>query len=1193
MHRPALWVFLVLLSAVSLSAHGADRLFVVEGEVRIAGTRTTVPGATISFSYGEGPRSGIVTDHEGRFRWTPPATVSVTAGPDGSPAGDRDVMIQDMGSGVWTWDLVSADPVTPPVVQARQGALEKLRKPAKARWRATEQGPRLILECLPFGEVEVLVRGPDGAAVVDQAVRVYSAVAPHDFFSGGSGVEFRGRTDGAGTFRLRWYEGVLRLHVLVPDIGFGSTGTFEVLPGKTTRASLPPLARFARVEGTVDPKLLQPGLSVGRLPDPITPRVWERGQAELDDQGRFVLTDTVPGTFEVAALAPGKVQYPRPNRVRVRVEPGQTLRGIVIRPTEPANVPQARGRPSASPAEAASPVGGPRPKQDVVWVEGTARDAAGRGVAEAAVAVRTAYSGGVRMYERVEETTTDAQGHYRISGPLLDAMISLVVIVHARGRLPVVAYAPAPSAATPKRAPLDVTLPEEGAHGTIRVRVLKDGKPHPGASVQLVSEGVTDLGMWAAETGKSSPASRAMDSAFYPRATTGADGRASFANLFPGTYQLDASSALPPGAVGRPDRDDRERGHAQGIGVAAGQVVETEVALYPPSLKVPIQIVRPDDAPVVAQTLSLSLGLRSPSGSTMLKLDDHGVGTYAFSARGLWAVDVRFRDTPLQSFPVDTEPFYQAEALLPVSPSAALPEPIVLKGTRRERGGIRAELRDADGKPVRGSVMIVTRLHLDRRLDQAASTDAQGVARFADLPHGRYLLRGSIDGLVPATIPGPGPLPEDDALVNQVAFADEPVVVEPGIEARVVLQPRRVGYIRGTLKPPAERNVADYRVLPPTDPITTLESGQGVDAGSGTFVSGPYRAGRVTLRMVRVVENDRDQTLGDEVVEIPAGGVARVELHPPDAPEPAKGPSVDGPGRAMLGMGGVTYLTEVPPGTGGTVFLADGATPAFGARGLLIVPGQAQRAASAVSDGAGKLSWRGRWVSSPPRRRDGGPAAKPSAVVWLPGRSGATVVEVEPGQPFRAVLPAPLEVRGSVTLAGRPSAGADARLRVFAAHQGRGDLDAALSLETTADAQGQFALRGVTPGRYQVQAARDGIWLSPSVIVDVNAANPPGALTLDIPEPGAPIALEVVDREGRPVPGRSLTLARPEGPLAELWPSTLRTDTAGRLTLWGLEAGTHSLRIDGETNPRKIEAPAAGGVARAPRVVRLVCDQAQ
>ncbi len=149
-------------------------------------------------------------------------------------------------------------------------------------------------------------------------------------------------------------------------------------------------------------------------------------------------------------------------------------------------------------------------------------------------------------------------------------------------------------------------------------------------------------------------------------------------------------------------------------------------------------------------------------------------------------------------------------------------------------------------------------------------------------------------------------------------------------------------------------------------------------------------------------------------------------------------------------------------------------------------------------------------------------------------------------------------------------------------------LDGALSLEATAQADGRFELRGLTPGRYAVQAARDGIWLSRGIELTIGADKDPAPLALDIPEPGAPVTLHVVDRAGRPVADQPIGLVRPEGPLASLWPAGLRTDPAGTLTLRGLEAGRHTLLIGDGKERREIVVPAAGESETRPAVERIV-----
>ncbi|MEJ7639426.1 MAG: hypothetical protein WKF75_15980 [Singulisphaera sp.] len=97
----------------------------------------------------------------------------------------------------------------------------------------------------------------------------------------------------------------------------------------------------------------------------------------------------------------------------------------------------------------------------------------------------------------------------------------------------------------------------------------------------------------------------------------------------------------------------------------------------------------------------------------------------------------------------------------------------------------------------------------------------------------------------------------------------------------------------------------------------------------------------------------------------------------------------------------------------------------------------------------------------------------------------------------------------------------------------------------------------------------------------------PPEIDLDIAEPGEPLAIELVDERGRPVVGRDVTPIRPDGPLASLWPSRYRTDAAGRALILGLEAGPHTVRIDGETRPREVRIGAASGPVPQPQVARF------
>ena len=272
-----------------------------------------------------------------------------------------------------------------------------------------------------------------------------------------------------------------------------------------------------------------------------------------------------------------------------------------------------------------------------------------------------------------------------------------------------------------------------------------------------------------------------------------------------------------------------------------------------------------------------------------------------------------------------------------------------------------------------------------------------------------------------------------------------------------------------------------------------------------------------------------------------------------------------------------------------TVVQADGATPAFAAQALLFVPGQPQPVSMGLAGADGRLVWRGLWVSVDPaaRGRDGN-VDRPTLVVSLPGSTGATIVPLEPGRATRVVLPAPVAAEGTISLGGRPIAGAGGRIRVVADHKGRGVLDAALGREVTATPDGRFTLPGLTPGRYLVQAAREEIWVSSPVELDVAPGQAPPPLTLDIPEPGEDVALKVVDPDGHPLADESLTLARPAGPLAGLWPATFHTDASGVLILRGLPAGQHVVTLADATGEASFQVRPAPASHSPPNTVRII-----
>jgi hypothetical protein len=238
-------------------------------------------------------------------------------------------------------------------------------------------------------------------------------------------------------------------------------------------------------------------------------------------------------------------------------------------------------------------------------------------------------------------------------------------------------------------------------------------------------------------------------------------------------------------------------------------------------------------------------GLGGNRSNTSLKRDGQGIATYAFESPGLWYINVRFRDTELRSFPTHEEPYYEAEALLPVSPGLAPADPIRLVGVRRERGSLRVQLLDSEARPARGMFEIV---EFEGQVDYAGATDDRGVVQFKDMPSRAYQLRGFIGGRRRRPSRGPSePMPEDTALRGRFVVPGDTATVAAGKKPSAELRARPVGYVCGTLRPRAGHKVSEYLVTPGCD-RRILEPRWRLEPDSGQFLCGPLLAGTVRIR---------------------------------------------------------------------------------------------------------------------------------------------------------------------------------------------------------------------------------------------------------------------------------------------------------------------------------------------------------
>lgn len=1149
-------------------------LAAIDGIVRVAGTDRPAAGMLVHILDLGSAENTVVTDDEGRFRWEPK-----NFGSQGPAWEGRE------GPGCWV------EPADPPwsrevvAAESEYGGkpdwtrhLEEFAHRAKSSWQQVDGRTLLIVESPPTGELEVLVRGPDGTPVADRAIDVFPHGGPMRF-GDGVALRFRGRTDAEGRFRMRWLVGPRPLRIVVPGLGYGTIGTVEVAADRVARAGTPPLARFGRIEGTVEPAPGGPGTTVF-----AGHRAWDQVRAKCDAGGRFVLDDVMSGTIRPLARRNGQ-RLPT-EQVTVAVPLGGLAR-VTLRPPTPRPQPEPVIRPI-----------GPKPGEkevEVVWVAGRVVDEARRPQPGAKVYARGDFHGGIRMYEDIREATADADGRYGVRGPLRNMVGPLAVVASTEGKPPAVAYAIPPSKPDEMRPTLDLTLADRG--GDLRVAIIKDGRPVPGASVRLTSRSGAGLYSPVYVGAARGPGRAAITAAFEPTAQAGPDGVARFGNIYPGLYQVAASESPAPDALGRLGEMGGQpfpwRGQdpaapayalAEGLAVIARRELSYTLAVHPQSYLLKLRAVAPDGWSPLKQHLSFQFGRRETGASATFETDDKGVGRYDFGSPGLWAVDVRFRDAEVRWSPLSQEPFYRAAVVLPMSPALPLPDPVELKAERREPGSLRARLLDAEGHPARGTIAILGgSMGFDEAIDHAATVDDKGGVTFRDLPSGDYTLRGWIDGLEPPPNPqAPGPLPEDASLRGRLAVPTVLASVRADAETSVEVRAQPVGYVRGTIQLPEGRAPADYVIQPWIDWRSRLTQYR-VDREAGRFLCGPLLPGKLVIEYQLRADGNTFRRAGTQEVEVPPGEVADIVLTPGAA---EAGPATKDQGQVVLGMGGLSTREGVGGIPTGTVRRSDGESAAFAARGLLFQPEHDQPSASGVTDASGRLTWSGAWMSGE-SRGGGGRVARPTAVVWQPGETGAAVVELAPGRPFRATLPPPIAAGGRVTLGGRPADGRNARLLVVAAHRGLGVLDEALSVRASAGTDGRFTLRGLTPGRYRIQAARDGIWLSAGVDLVVERGDTPPEIDLDIAEPGEPLAVELVDERGRPVVGRDVTPIRPDGPLASLWPSSFRTDAAGRALILGLEAGPHAVRIDGETRPREVLIGAASGPVGRPRVARF------
>jgi hypothetical protein len=1060
----------------------------------------------------------------------------------------------------------------------------------------------------PSVQVELTVRGSDGHIVADKAVEIKAVEQTKT-----PQAEQAVTTDSQGVARFKVRPGYFSLAITVHGIGYGMTTPTNFEQGAIAHPTLPLLAGYGSIDGTT-PSSCPPEAHVG-----ISSSMYGAvSSVRADKSGHFHADDVPGGDWDVFASSNACVQQCG-MVLSVHVNVGEETKGVtlgkvlgvctppasmkattatsptVVAPKSPQSTPAPSGpsgkttTPDNNPAGKSITLGHPiKSDTPIIWAQGRVTDEGGNPIENASVYALGTFYGGIRMQEIASKATTDKNGHYELKGASGLSNFSATLVATAPGHPPAWAWPTFPqiswidsNPSVPEPITQDMVLPSKS--GRMSVTVLHDGQPAQGVNVAVYLENANLRDIWA--RGAGGGVRDEIEDLVHPAAATDATGTVRFENLLPGSYKIYALAkgkivevrglaSFPQGRRGEP------AAIATGISVQVGEETRHTLNIYEEPSAASFIILNLDGT-ALQGNVPIQLGTPNAiQGNSAITLDSNGQGHWEMTQGGLSQIRlIHKKDSSTGGFrsPQDyTEPYDAATVLLAVSPNLPNPPVTVLQMRRIEPPAVDVVVQDNDGNPVRATVSILKGSYPFQKSAGTGSTDANGEISIAGLESGiRYYVHVTGTELAagknltwdywtgnPATA---------DQVKTRSVFIDEAFLAIAESQQRIVVRPTLLGYAFGAVHSsaiPLDQLGAWLDRQPQGwDPKFLLSQ------ATGEFVAGPFPPGPNLLHLRLPVTN--------KVVTVP------IDIDPKKEQQSRLDIDLDqyvaaadettgiiGTPNAYLGMGGISTQATGAQHLVGKVFLSDGTTPALGAEVLYFEAGSVSPPILAMTDALGELRPRGLWRGQSDSSADTTPLQSSAIVALLPGESGATIYTgpIHRDEPLRIVLPPPVSVSGVVSVGGKSLLQLPGVVHIVAEYQDKGVLNSALSIETTADAEGRFILNGLTPGTYLVQAALDDIWISSVSDLHVSGEKLQ-TIRLAIPAPGAPVHIILLDHDGKAVVGRATAIER-SGPLAGLWPKVLRSDGTGSIFIPTLEAGRHFLRVDQVSKPVEFDVPA-------------------